>query len=122
MFWICKARRHRGFNQRTQVTPDHRYIAAKLQLPTDGRVHPQLEQNKRDQRRIEVARPETAPPDGAYRIWREEIDGPDDGGKKQGSRDQRLDPYQLGPQHFLRQRMLELGRYRRPLLVSAAAP
>src|SRR6266513_1409325 len=106
-------RRHRGFDQRAEVSPVYRHVAAKLQVPADDRMHPQLEQNKRNQDSVEVDRLEMASPDVVQRLRIENVDGPEHDAENRGSRDQRLDPNQLGPQHFLCQRMFEIGRYRR---------
>ncbi len=113
---------HGGFDQRAEISPEHRHVAVQLQIPADDRMHPQLEQNEWHQDHIEVSRPQTTLPDVIQRFRLEDEDGPEDDGEKRGGCNQRLDPDQLGPQHFLRQGMLEIGRYRRALPVCLGAP
>jgi hypothetical protein len=108
-------RRQRGLDQRADVTPDHRRIMVMLQAPGDGSVHPQFEQDERNEDPVEVIRPEAAPPDMVQRMGVDHIDGPQHDKENCSRRDQRLDTNEFGLHHLPVQRVLELGRdCRRP--------
>ena len=115
-------RRHRGLDQRADIAPDHRQVAALLHVAGDLAMHPQFEQDERHDDRIEVFRLQIAVPDAAHRLGCEEVDGPEDDAEQRGGCDQRLDAQQLGLHHFLHQRALEVGRHSRVLVFCLLAP
>jgi hypothetical protein len=103
--------RHRGLDQRAEIAPDDRQVAALPHMAGDLAMHPKLEQDEGHQNRIEVLRLKIAVPDSAHRFGSEEVDDPQDDAEQRGRCDQGLDPQQLGRHHFLHQRALEVRRY-----------
>ena len=83
-------------------------------------MHPQLEQDERDQHRVKVSGRQMAMPEMIDRVGVEQIEAEDHDREHRRGRDQRLDADQLGAQHLLHQGMAELGRYRRALLALLA--
>ena len=108
-------RRHRGFDQRADIAPDHGQIAAVPHMAGDLAMHPQLEQDERHDDRVEIFRLQIAVPDAAHRLGCEEIDCAEDDGEQCGGCDQSLDAQKFGRHHFLHQRALEVGRHPRVL-------
>jgi len=115
-------RRHRGLDERADIAPDHRQIAALPHVAGNLAMHPQLEQDERPDDRIEIFRLQVAVPDAAHRFGSEEVDGAEDNREQRRRRNQRLDAQQLGRHHFLHQRALEVSRHPRVLVTLPFAP
>src|SRR5439155_1095890 len=61
-------RRHRRFDQRADIPPDHGDVAIKPEMPADDRMDPKFKQDERGDNRIKIGRPKIAVPDAAHRL------------------------------------------------------
>src|SRR5262249_12952682 len=108
--------RQAGFDERAEITPQLRNIAAPLYLSGDETQNRSFKQDENDVAGRQEQEGEASVPNSIQHRGRQEIDGAEANGQRRGHHNKRDNAQPLGFEHLEGKRVLELRRKTSPML------